>query len=117
MSLAKQLSPSTPSTRSFLHLPAASSAAPTPQDDASIQPGQANFGQLLLHETAVSWVKYRLARTLPAKAWEESVDQFGTRLRSIANDINAQMNVEGLCKEFPARVEAVLEQGGDNIAK
>ena len=86
-------------------------------DDASIQPGQANLGQLLLHETAVSWVRYRLARTLPAKAWEESVDEFGTRLRSIAHDINSQLNVEGLCKEFPSRVEAVLEQGGDNIAK
>ena len=86
-------------------------------DDASIQPGQANLGQLLLHETGVSWVRYRLARTLPAKAWEESVDEFGTRLRSIANDINSQLNVEGLCKEFPSRVEAVLEQGGDNIAK
>ena len=86
-------------------------------DYASVQPGQANLGQLLLHETAVSWIRYRLTRTLPAKPWEETVEQFSKRLRDIATDINANLNVEGLCKEFPQRVQAVVDNEGDNIAK
>ena len=85
-------------------------------DDASLQPGQANLGQLLLHETAVAWIRYRLTRTLPARAWEETVDEYGARLRDIATDINDNLNVEGLCWEFPERIQAVLDNEGDNIA-
>ena len=68
-------------------------------------------------ETAVSWIWHRLTRTLPAKPWEETVEQFSTRLRNIATDINAHLNVEGLCNEFPQRIQAVVDNEGDNIAK
>ena len=38
--------------------------------DASMQPGK--LQGLMLHETAVAWMRLRLARTVPAKAWKES---------------------------------------------
>ena len=84
-------------------------------ENASLQPGQANLGQVLLHETAVSWIRYRLARTLPAEPWAETVEQFSARLRSIAADINDNLNVEGLCKDFPKRIQQIIDVGGDNI--
>ena len=84
-------------------------------DNAANQPGQANLGQLLLHETAVAWIRYRLARTLPAEPWNETVEQYGTRLRGIVADINDNLDVDGLCRAFPTRIQKVIDREGDNI--
>ena len=84
-------------------------------DDASIQPGQ--LQELMLHETAVAWIRERLKKTVPRRAWEETVEAYRSRLKACAAYINANHNVEALCKEFPDRLAALDERQGDRLAK
>ena len=83
--------------------------------DASVQPG--TLQELMLHETAVSWMRTRLAQTVPKKAWEEAVDSYGTRLKASAAFINAHYNVAKLCEDLPKRLETLQERCGDRLAK
>ena len=82
--------------------------------DASVQPG--HLQELMLHETAVSWIRVRLARTVPARAWEETREAFAARLKRVGEEINGTLDVEGLCREFPARIEALVAKKGDRLA-
>ena len=47
--------------------------------------------------------------------WEETVEELGTRLRSICQDINDNCDVEGLCRKFPKRIQDVVDAKGDRI--
>ena len=60
-------------------------------NDASMQPG--NLQELMLHETAVSWIRLRLGRSIPPRAWEETREAYASRLKSITADINANLDV------------------------
>ena len=73
--------------------------------------------EVLLHETAVAWVRDRLALSMPKKPWVESREAYGARLRSIARDINANCDVDGLCSAFPSRVAELVARGGDRLSK
>ena len=84
-------------------------------DDARIQPG--HLQEVLLHETAVSWLRFRLQQTLPAKAWEETPAAFGVRLRQCCAHVNAELDVEALCKDFPERIRQLVEAEGDRSKK
>ena len=52
----------------------------------------------MVHETAVAWLRVRLARTVPAKAWEESREDYVARLKAVCADVNATCDVEALCR-------------------
>ena len=65
-------------------------------DNAKAQPG--NLQEVLLHETAVSWIRYREEQTRPKEPWKESVDEYTSRMKGIAQDINKNLEVENLCK-------------------
>ena len=82
-------------------------------DDASVQPG--NLQDVVLHETAVSWVRHLLERTLPKRPWEETCAAYGSRLREVCGTVNANHDVEGLCLEFPERLQAVVDKLGDRL--
>ena len=82
-------------------------------DDARVQPG--HLQELMLHETAVSWLRHRLTETLPQRAWEETPEAFGSRLRECCATINATLDVESLCKDFPARIEKLVEKNGGRL--
>ena len=82
-------------------------------DDASAQPGK--LQEVMLHETAVSWIRLRLARSVPAKAWEETREQYTARLKSICREINETLDVEGLCRALPARIAKLVERKGDRL--
>ena len=56
-------------------------------------------------------------KTLPKKPWEESVENYPTRLRACVAHINARFNVEGLCRELPQRVGMLEASKGDRISK
>jgi len=84
-------------------------------NDASIQPGQ--LQEVMLHETAVSWMRERLKRTLPKKSWEETVEAYRSRLKACAAYINGKHDVEGLCLELPERVAELDKRKGDRLAK
>ncbi len=84
-------------------------------DDASVQPG--SLQEVLLHETAVAWVRRREKVVRSPTPCEETVAEFGTRLRQIAAYINANFDVEGLCRALPKRVQMVINSKGDRICK
>ena len=41
----------------------------------------------------------------------------GERMRAIARRINEEYNVEALCREFPGRIQKLIDLGGDNLKK
>ena len=84
------------------------------RDDAGQQPG--NLQEVLLHETAVSWIRRREALNRMAKPWEETPEQFATRLKAVVQEINDTLNVEGLCRAFKQRVQKLLDRDGDRIS-
>ena len=84
-------------------------------DDASQQPGK--LQEVMLHETAVAWMRLRLTKTLPKHAWTETEDEYRARLKLCAAYINENYNVAGLCKGLPKRLATLKEREGDRIAK
>ena len=83
-------------------------------DDARQQPG--TLAQVLLHETTVAWTRVQLVRSYPAKPWEETREAFAERLRAACRTINAEYSVEGLSRDFPARIEKLVARQGDNLS-
>ena len=69
----------------------------------------------MLHETAVSWIRLRLARSVPAKAWEETREQYTARLKEVCREINDNLDVEGLCRALLTRIDKLVENGGDRL--
>ena len=82
-------------------------------DDASVQPGK--LQEVLLHETAVSWMRYREGKNRMQRPWEETTAQFGSRLKGIVQDINDSLDVDGLCHALPKRAQGVIDAQGDRL--
>ena len=77
-----------------------------------------DMGDLLLHETAVSWFRSKMRREKPsALPWCETRAQWTARAARCVAAINAEYDVAGLCREFPARLHDCKERGGDRIPK
>ena len=84
-------------------------------DDASAQPGL--LGDMMLHETAAAWIWELMGQATPARAWEETRDQFKSRIQKIVRHINAQYDVDGLCRELPDRLQQLKDIEGDKLKK
>ena len=84
-------------------------------DDASAQPGHAQ--DIRLRETAVSWMRLRPASAAPSKQRLETAEQRASRLRRVVDDINVNLDVEGLCKGLPKRLDLVIEAKGGRVPK
>ena len=84
-------------------------------DDASKQSGDAQ--EVMLHETAVALLRRRLTLTVPRKPWLETREAYGARLKDQAAFINVRYNLEGLSKEFPLRLQKVIDHDGGRIWK
>ena len=66
---------------------------------------------LLLHETAVSWLRGVLRRTKPdVVPWMETPQQWSRRMMNALDECNRSKDVEGLCLQFPERVG--MSRGG-----
>ena len=85
------------------------------RDDASRQPG--SLWEMMLHETAVGWIRQRQKVTTPREAWTETVEQFGQRMREIVAYCNDHYDVEGLCKELPERLQELVDNKGCRLSK
>ena len=72
---------------------------------------------MMLHETAVGWIRQRQKVTTPREAWTETVEQFGQRMREIVAYCNEHYDVEGLCKELPKRLQELVDNGGCRLSK
>ena len=70
-----------------------------------------------LHETAVAWCRYKLARCLLARPWLETPEEYRTRLKAAVAEVNATRDVDSLCKELPARVAQLILAEGGRLAK
>ena len=82
-------------------------------DSAYVQPGA--LQEVMLHETAVAWVRRRETVTQTREPWRETVAEFGDRLRGICQHINEKYDVEGLCRKLPGRLQKIVDAGGDRI--
>ena len=82
-------------------------------EDASIQPG--HMQEVMLHETAVAWIRWRLTQTTPAQAWLESRAEYEARLKGVVADINQNLDVEGLCYGLPKRLAKLIATEGGRL--
>ena len=82
-------------------------------DDAGKQPG--SLQEVLLHETAVAWIRRRLACTVPVNCWEETREEYGTRLKRCCEHINNEHDVDGLCRGFPKRCKKLDDAKGGRL--
>ena len=82
-------------------------------DNCGLQPGQ--LGDVLLHETAVGWIRRRERKSVPARAWQESREALALRLKGIVREFNSKYDVESLCRKFPARIKLLVDGGGKKL--
>ena len=71
----------------------------------------------MLHETAVSWIRTRLRKTVPKRPWEETAANYDKRLKLTAAYINEKHEVANLNLELPIRVAAIAKARGGRIQK
>lgn len=83
--------------------------------DASKQPP--DLPDLLLHETAVAWIKGYLKKHPFSR--RGSLDQQQVKLEKVLRDctafINANYDVQGLCYSFPQRLQKMVDKKGDRL--
>ena len=84
-------------------------------DNAAAQPGK--LSGLMLHETAVAWIRALERQELPKRPWEETTQQFGKRLKRIVAKCNREFDIAGLCHELPRRVEQLHGKAGRKLSK
>ena len=58
-----------------------------------------------------------MAERIPARAWQETRDQFKSRIQGVVRHINANYDVENLCRELPDRLKQLKDIGGDKLKK
>ena len=84
--------------------------------DASRQ--SPDMGDVLLHETAVAWLRERMKVELPeASPWDETLSQWTQRARRVVSYINETYDVSALCREFPKRLQDVVDGKGERLRK
>ena len=84
--------------------------------DASQQ--SPDMGDMLLHETAVSWFRNVMRKFKPdVLPWEETQAQWAVRARKAVAWVNAEYDVAGLCREFPSRLQHVIDGEGERLRK
>ena len=72
---------------------------------------------LLLHETAVSWLRGALRKMKPEVApWPETPAQWSRRMMKAVAEVNdGSKDVEALCMQFPDRIEECLAEKGGRL--
>ena len=82
-------------------------------DEGWRQPGK--LADVLLHETAVAWIRKKEETCRTTTPWTETVVEFSTRLKQIVQEINTTHDVDGLCRQFPRRLQELEEREGDRL--
>ena len=78
-------------------------------DNASRQPG--SLQDILLHETAVSWLRKKLEQSTPKKCWEENRESYGRRLKRCCEEVNRDHDVQAVQKFWQASPPPGTETG------
>ena len=75
-----------------------------------------DMGDMLLHETAVSWVRWRLRSIKPRSLpWEESDLQWKRRMQLAVEHANSKYRGSDLCHSFPARLQKCVDADGGRL--
>ena len=82
-------------------------------DDAHEQPGYC--ADVLLHETAVAWIRKGLSTSVPRLPWKETRAQYSMRLRDVVAAINRRHNAAGLCNGLLGRLDTLKRCQGDRL--
>ena len=82
-------------------------------DSAAVQPG--HMQEVMLHETAVAWIRCRLTQTIPNQSWLESRSAYEAHLKRVVASINAELDVKGLCFKLPDRLGRLIAAGGGRL--
>ena len=79
----------------------------------------ADIADWLPHETAISWVRSGLIKSMSKVpvAWKETPHEFETRLLDVVKQINSEFDVPGLCREVPSRLDDLIRREGDRLPK
>ena len=62
-------------------------------------------------------MRRKLLENSPARPWEETREEFRARMQKACRQINAEYNVEGLCRELPERLQKLKAKQGDKLKK
>ena len=77
-----------------------------------------DMGDLLLHETAVSWFRSQMRREKPIKLpWEETREEWIARANVCVRRINAKYDGDGLCHRFLTRLRDCKNLDGGRLRK
>ena len=79
-----------------------------------------DIADVLLHETATAWLRSRLVDSGASltQPWLETPKEFASRMQRDIRDINKEYDVEGLCHEFPQRLQDLsMKTCGDRLKK
>ena len=83
---------------------------------ADAQRQSPDMGDVLLHETAVSWFRKRMAVEPPIAApWDETREQWLQRAQKCIRYVNRDHNVAGLCRDFPSRLRELVHREGARL--
>ena len=69
---------------------------------------------VLLHETAISWLRDRLHRATASvrKPWDETPAELSTRIIKVVASVNRDCEVANLCRELPPALGRSLSSAG-----
>ena len=84
-------------------------------ENARQQPG--SLQEVMLHETAVAWLRTLLSQSTPRAPAEETREAYLSRLRAACAHVNDNFDVAGLNRELPDRVQKLQELQGDKLRK
>lgn len=77
-----------------------------------------DMGDMLLHETAVAWLRKYLRTSRPeALPWQETKEMWSRRVQQAVAFANQKYDVAGLCREFPSRLQTCIDNGGERLDK
>ena len=77
-----------------------------------------DVADVVLHETAISWLRREEAESRPVAPWNETPEELEKRLQQAVARINKDFDVRGLCMEFPDRLHDLVKKTyGDRLPK
>ena len=81
-------------------------------------PQAPDMPDLLLHESAIALLRAKLKESKPASLpWKETIEQWTQRMHSAMAEVNKECDLRRLCCEFPQRLQAAIDAGGDCLKK
>ena len=73
------------------------------------------IGDVLLHETAISWLRREEENTRPRAPWLETPVELERRMLAAVRHINKEFDVRSLSIQVPERLHALVVTDGDRL--